>query len=106
MEVSTARAPSQPRNTVESITVEQCLIAWRETVEDYSGRSFTKIEDRLPALCGLATEIQMLIDDEYLAGLWRKDLPEALLWRHEPSYYNDYWWSISSVPMSDYHFPT
>jgi hypothetical protein len=105
-EVSTGRALSQPGSIVESITVEQRLLAWRETVEDYSGRSFTKVEDRLPALSGLATEIRMLIDDEYLAGLWRKDLPEALLWRHEPSYYNDHRWSISSVRIPGYHFPT
>ena len=56
-EVSTGCGLSQPGGTVESITVEQRLPAWRETVEDYSGRSFTKVEDRLPALSGLATEI-------------------------------------------------
>jgi len=39
--------------------------------------------DCLPALSGLAKNFSREMDDEYLAGLWRKDLFRELLWYHD-----------------------
>ena len=53
---------------------------WRSIVDKYSVTSLTKEEDKLVAISGIAKRMQGLLDDEYLAGLWRKDLPCQLLW--------------------------
>ncbi|KAE9378992.1 hypothetical protein N431DRAFT_525909 [Stipitochalara longipes BDJ] len=56
----------------------QCLSAgyWAE----YTCREMTDVEDKLPALSGLAAEFGRPLDDEYLAGLWKSTLPYSLLW--------------------------
>ena len=59
---------------------------WKEILRRYSSRNLTKPSDKLPALSGLAHEYQMKWGDEYLAGLWRKDLWKSLLWRKNEEY--------------------
>jgi len=59
---------------------------WPELVMRYSSRNLTKESDKLPALSGLAHEYQVLWTDQYLAGLWLKDLWKSLLWRRDPKY--------------------
>lgn len=41
----------------------------------------TKPEDKLIAISGIAKLFQDIFQDDYLAGLWRKGLPQQLLWR-------------------------
>lgn len=53
---------------------------WISIVSRYSVTGLTKGEDKLVAISGIAKRMQSLLDDEYLAGLWRKDLPCQLLW--------------------------
>ncbi|KAI0378857.1 heterokaryon incompatibility protein-domain-containing protein [Hypomontagnella monticulosa] len=53
---------------------------WMSLVGEYSGRRFTSRKDILPALSSIAQLSSHLLDDEYKAGLWEKDLPEQLLW--------------------------
>jgi hypothetical protein len=58
---------------------------WSQVIEAYSVREFTKRQDRLPALSGLArkylTEIQTEEQDvQYLAGHWSNSLHSELLW--------------------------
>jgi hypothetical protein len=53
---------------------------WNKIVQNYGKCSFTKPEDRLIAIAGVAKSIQPLLNDEYLAGLWKKDLPYNLVW--------------------------
>jgi hypothetical protein len=52
---------------------------WFEVVEEYSRRFMTYELDKLPAISGVITLIRM--GDPYNAGLFRADLPSALLWR-------------------------
>lgn len=62
----------------------------RDLVQEYSYRKLTKPEDRLPALSGIARFFQATLREEagdqetklpqYLAGMWRDDLLEQLLW--------------------------
>ncbi|KAH7082112.1 heterokaryon incompatibility protein-domain-containing protein, partial [Paraphoma chrysanthemicola] len=54
---------------------------WAEMVEHYSRRALTYTTDTLPALSAVASRAATAMGDEYLAGLWRKDLLRWLLWR-------------------------
>lgn len=58
---------------------------WREIVNSYSVRKLTKIEDKLPALSGIAALLRERSGDTYAAGLWRRSLPFDLLWRCDQS---------------------
>lgn len=59
---------------------------WSEIVMRYSSRNLTKTSDKLPALSGLAHEYQARWEDEYCAGLWRRDLWKSLLWRRDEKF--------------------
>lgn len=57
---------------------------WYRLIEDYSQRQFTKEEDRLIAISGLARMIGETVKDYgYAAGLWKSDLIRGLLWYAE-----------------------
>lgn len=49
-------------------------------VIDYSGRRLSYGSDKLPAISGIAQELQPLIGGDYLAGVWSKDFRRGLLW--------------------------
>ena len=53
---------------------------WWDILHEYTGKSLTKDEDRLPAISGIAMRIQAHIGDQYVAGLWRNNLVEDLQW--------------------------
>ncbi|KAI1385897.1 heterokaryon incompatibility protein-domain-containing protein [Hypoxylon trugodes] len=54
---------------------------WPSIVKTYSSRHLTNKSDRLVALYGVACRIQNVLKDEYVAGLWRSQLPWQLLWQ-------------------------
>lgn len=54
--------------------------AWARAVEQYSARKLTFEKDRLPAIAGVARWVHNQTGDEYVAGLWRINLEEQLLW--------------------------
>jgi hypothetical protein len=54
---------------------------WNELIEGYSARRLTYLKDKLPAVGGVAAEIQKVTGSRYLAGLWRETLREDFLWR-------------------------
>lgn len=54
---------------------------WRMLSKDYCRTQLTNKTDRLAALAGLAQEMHLFTNDEYIAGLWKRDLPYALCWR-------------------------
>ena len=54
--------------------------SWRTMVEIYTNCTLTEEQDKLIAIQGLANIYKSLQDDEYLAGLWRKQLPSGLMW--------------------------
>ena len=53
---------------------------WGEIVRHYSGAALTFGTDRLPALSGIATRQREATGDDYLAGMWRRDLVMQLSW--------------------------
>jgi hypothetical protein len=53
---------------------------WYKLVQKYSLCRLTYATDLFPALSGLAKAFANLLKDEYIAGLWRNDLLNGLLW--------------------------
>jgi len=61
--------------------VRELHARWRTMVGQYSRLSLTLGKDKLPALSGLARQMQRCRPgDQYLAGLWAQTLWEDLLW--------------------------
>jgi Heterokaryon incompatibility protein (HET) len=57
-------------------------LIWHSLIEDYSTRQFSRPQDRLVAISGLAQSYGDVIgDDQYCAGLWKQDMIRGLLWR-------------------------
>lgn len=59
---------------------EKVMHQWYHIVNVYAKRSLTFEEDRLPALSGIAREIQKLTEFTYKAGIWLEDIHLGLLW--------------------------
>jgi hypothetical protein len=64
---------------------------WRDAVEEFSHRRLTFVEDTLPAIAGLASQIHKQTHSKYLAGLWIDDVMNELLWQ--------------SIATGDHHDP-
>ena len=61
--------------------IEQLHSMWSALVGMYAGCALTRPEDKLVALSGLAKRFaEALPSDEYLAGLWKGNLPHNLMW--------------------------
>lgn len=77
------------------------LALWHSMLWDYGPRKLTKPSDKLPAISGLARLLAERLNDEYVAGLWRKSLIEGLLWQglevHRVPKYRAPSWSWASV---------
>jgi hypothetical protein len=56
------------------------LHLWHRLVEAYTPLELTLPHDRLPALAGIAGEFQSMINDQYVAGLWAKNIDRQLAW--------------------------
>lgn len=84
-------------------------MVWRDLIRQYSGRDITHEEDRLVALAGVASRFSETHGgkDVYLAGLWRSQMWESLLWVTKseecsrPSVYVAPTWSWASVRTPD-----
>ncbi len=67
--------------SLRNLTAAECArSAWLELVQHYTKLGITKVQDRLPALSGLAKMIQTQTNDTYVAGLWKSYLVEGLAW--------------------------
>lgn len=81
---------------------------WQSIVEAYSYAKLTFSKDKLVAISGLAQLVHSTSKDQYVAGLWKRDLIRQLLWRvNEPrtsQKYTDYiapswsWASVATYP--------
>ena len=54
--------------------------SWKKIVEIYSERKMTKETDKVAALLGVAQAASTFFEDQFLVGLWRKQLWRDLLW--------------------------
>ncbi|KAI1748947.1 heterokaryon incompatibility protein-domain-containing protein [Xylaria castorea] len=66
----------------EDLDCETTYNHWMGLAGTYCMRQLTYPTDKFPALSGLATYFKGLLDldDQYLAGLWQKDLHRQLFW--------------------------
>ncbi|KAK4168150.1 heterokaryon incompatibility protein 6 [Cladorrhinum sp. PSN259] len=58
----------------------QLLETWRSFVEDYSRRTLSIQSDKLPAIAGIAREMNRMTGLSYVAGLWKENLLQDLMW--------------------------
>jgi hypothetical protein len=103
----TVRLPKTSLEPRKFISRDPPAIAarWAEIVGEYSRLALSFHKDKLPALSGLAQQIQTFRSDQYLAGLWSDDLLQGLLWnvwektslRPRPSQAVGPTWSWASV---------
>jgi hypothetical protein len=56
------------------------LPMWPWIVQHYSRCKLTFNEDKFPAVSGLARELHLQTNDQYLAGLWRRNIESQLCW--------------------------
>lgn len=77
---STRLATAEQESTKPILSANEILSIWWRLVLQYSKGALTKPRDKLVAVAGLARLVALLIDSDYLAGLWRTDMPYALLW--------------------------
>jgi hypothetical protein len=75
------RAPDSLEETNRGLSKE--AMAWNRIEDLYTRCDLTKASEKLIALPGIAIEFhrtRLSPDDQYLAGLWKSQLPNALLW--------------------------
>ncbi|KAF5024386.1 hypothetical protein F66182_3472 [Fusarium sp. NRRL 66182] len=53
---------------------------WHDFITNYSKRDLTVVTDRLPAISGIIHACQPPLWETYLAGVWKSDIPEGLMW--------------------------
>ncbi|KAF2111648.1 heterokaryon incompatibility protein-domain-containing protein [Lophiotrema nucula] len=54
---------------------------WYELLYAYWPRNLTNGSDKLPAVSGIARTFETLTGDQYVAGLWRSQIIEGLIWQ-------------------------
>jgi hypothetical protein len=78
--------PIKYHSAVQNMSVREALTSeWFQMLMGYSTRGLTQEKDKLPALSGLAKRVHDATGDEYLAGVWRGGLTEALMWSGSPA---------------------
>lgn len=83
--------------------------SWNTIVKLYTLGELTFSEDKLVAISGIARAVQQETHDQYLAGLWRKDIEFQLCWcstRRLPQHMNHRapswsWASVDGLVTSD-----
>ncbi len=78
---------------------------WFSIVQAYSRRSLAFDSDRLPALSGIAGQMHLPEMGRYMAGVWERAIPRALLWSsssfelvsRRPTEYRAPSWSWASI---------
>ncbi|KAG8168216.1 hypothetical protein KVR01_003905 [Diaporthe batatas] len=68
----------------ENVQHEDPYMVWNDVVESYARCALTNPSDKLVAISGVVKDFAKAIDDEYLAGLWRRDFINGLLWMATP----------------------
>lgn len=57
---------------------------WYHVIGKYGTLNLTKQSDKLPAIAGIARQVQLATGDTYLAGLWKSDIERGLQWYYQP----------------------
>ena len=70
-----------------ALTSSQMHGVWNDIVQHYTKCNLTMSKDKLVAISGIVKRLQPVFKTDYLAGLWRDDLLEQLLWEVDDSYH-------------------
>jgi hypothetical protein len=73
--------PSRPLAQRQSSMDDSPEEHWYSLLRVYGSLELTYPADKLPALAGIAKVFSQLLDDEYVAGIWRKSMIEGLCWQ-------------------------
>lgn len=77
------RAHARPLTQLQDVSTT--YMEWRlMIIPNYTRRSLTLPDDKLPALSALASIIAKSSNDEYIVGIWRADISIGLAWRAGP----------------------
>jgi hypothetical protein len=68
-----------PRQCIHS--TNSVMDEWYALLWGYCSRKLTKDSDKLPALSRIAEFFSERLNDQYIAGIWRKSMIEGLLWQ-------------------------
>lgn len=79
---------------------------WYKLVEDYTSRNLTVLTDKLEAIAGVASVVNINLKDDYVAGMWRSSPPQALLWRPDREYDGLFKRSFTPYAPSMYRAPS
>jgi hypothetical protein len=95
------------------MNAKSAQLHWSKVVEEYSQRTLTNPEDRLPALSGIAAEFSGYFHGDYLAGIWESKVFEGLLWHQktrfvytEPTFSGEVAYSNHQLPREPYTAPS
>lgn len=76
-------------------------LLWLRIVELYTDSALTVPSDKLIACSGIAKRMAEIVQDDYVAGMWRRYLEGELLWvshgNHRPREYRAPTWSWASI---------
>ncbi|KAH8686168.1 heterokaryon incompatibility protein-domain-containing protein [Ilyonectria robusta] len=75
----------------------EVLQQWYGLLWGYGGRKLTWASDKLPAMSGLARIYHEILQDEYLAGVWKTNIVEGICWQGL---------DCSSPPNDEYRAPS
>lgn len=109
---SEAMADAKEQETTNKEDQRQTDARWYKLVEDYARCGLTVSTDKLIAFAGIAqTFTRVFREDQYVAGMWRSQLPLALCWypddytqTYRPRTYIAPSWSWASV-KGEINFP-
>jgi hypothetical protein len=73
------------QNIFYHVALRKLHRCWYGILTDYTQRTLTFPRDKLIAISGVADYIRRETSYEYLAGIWKESLPQALLWQNPPS---------------------
>lgn len=71
---------SVDRRERSKTVIDYAYMLWSRWISAYSSMRFTRYSDRLIAFSGLASRMRAILQDDYLAGLWRSRFVDELLW--------------------------
>ncbi|CAM1505046.1 Fc.00g106830.m01.CDS01 [Cosmosporella sp. VM-42] len=77
--------PQAPQSFLfgRNVSPSDLYYTWHQIVEEYTSRQLTRQSDRLPALIGLAKTFDRITGGTYIAGMWRENLIEDMVWKRD-----------------------
>lgn len=78
-----SNSPKLPADNIYSMR-DNIYGQWYHMIGIYPRLKLTNHTDKLPAVAGIAQQVQLRTNDTYLAGLWKSDLQRGLQWWCSP----------------------